>query len=453
MLMGRPAKAKYIAPAIHALLFLAMWALYGGFDQPLLNGPAALPFGILFLADLPFSAFAFGVMFTSESNGPIAFVLWCVVGTVWWYLLGRSIDAWIHRRQGNSAEPSEPRPSTAPVPKALLVFNRKTWLVSCGVVIVVVIIALATSWNGPTGKFQKGAIRNFAISPDGHSLLLTRTIDNNTFLYKASLDTGAALRLSQAKSGIESSPSFSPDGKQIAFVYQESASDFCRIFIVNADGDNLHSLFNTAFGNDIAPHFTPDGAHIQFARIAEDITPDPPGPKPWDIYSASLDGKSAVPLTTQHYSTRWGPSFAGDGHRFVYGLDGLSKESLYVVSLDRPIKPADLLLFRIPKGPDSPIYASPTFAPDGRSIMFLAASQGSKGFDYDIFRLDLATNVLSKLTTDNGYATDLAISPDGNWVVFLRWTARWGSLPNLSRMYLLNLNTRAITPLPITGTH
>jgi len=436
-----------------------MWALYGGFDQPLLNGPAALPFGILFLADLPFSAFAFGVMFTSESNGPIAFALWGVVGTIWWHLLGRSIDAWIRRSRGKSAEPgtsaepSDLNPPAAPARHALLRLNRKTWFVSGGVVVIVVVVALATSWNGPKGKFQEGAIGDFAISPDGHSLLLSRTINNTTFLYRVSMDTGAALRLTQAKSGMESSPSFSPDGKQIAFVYQQSATDHSRIFIVNADGNNLHSLFNTALANDTAPHFTPDGAHIQFARIAEDITPDPPGPKPWDIYSASLDGRSAVPLTTQHYSTSWGPSFAGDGHRFVYGLGGLSRESLYVVSLDTPSKPAELLVFRIPKGPDSPIYASPTFAPDGRSVIFLAASQGAKGFDYEVFRLDLATNVLSKLTTDNGYATNLAISPDGNWAVFLRWTARWGSLPNLSRMYLLNLNTRAVTPLPITGTH
>jgi Tol biopolymer transport system component len=117
-----------------------------------------------------------------------------------------------------------------------------------------------------------------------------------------------------------------------------------------------------------------------------------------------------------------------------------------------PTKPGDPLVFRIPKALESPIYGSPTFAPDGRSVIFLAASQGTKAFDYDVFRLDLATKVLSQLTSNNGYATDLAISPDGKWAVFLRWTARWGSLPNLSQMYLLDLSTGAVTPLPITGT-
>src|SRR5260370_11373829 len=162
--MGRRVQATYIAPAIHAFLFLAMWALYGGFDQPLLDGPAALPFGILFLADLPFSAFAFGVMFTSESNGPIAFALWGVVGALWWHVLGRSIDARIHRirgdstERGTSVELSESHPLAAPARQASLQFNRKTWFVYCGVVVVLVIIALSTSLNGPIGKFQKVAI-------------------------------------------------------------------------------------------------------------------------------------------------------------------------------------------------------------------------------------------------------------------------------------------------------
>ncbi len=452
--MERPAQAKYIAPAIHAFLFLAMCALYAGFDQPLLDGPAALPFGILFIADLPFSAVAFGVMFTSASNGPIALALWGVVGTIWWHLLGRYWDSKTHRDRGSSAEQdrtSEPRQLDSAAHHVLLRFGRKTWFVSSGAVSVIVVLALLTSWNGRKGNFQEGAISSFAISPDNHSLLLARTINNNTFLYKISLETGAAFRLTQTRSGIESSPSFSASGKQIAFAYQQSASSPSRIFVVNADGNDLHSLFKTADGNDTAPHFTPHGAQIQFARIAEDITPDPPGPKPWDIYLASLDGPSVIPQTTQHYSTKWGPSFTGDGRHVVYGVGGLSRESLYVISLDKPTNPGDVLAFRIPNGPDSPIYGSPTFVPDGRSIVFLAASQGSKAFDYNVFRFDIATNVLSQLTTNNGYATDLAVSPDGNWAVFLRWTSRWGSLPNLSQMYLLNLNTRAITPLSITG--
>jgi hypothetical protein len=96
--MRRSAQARYIAPAIHAFLFLAMWALYAGSRQPLLNGPSRLPFGILLIADMPFSIMAFGVMLTSAAYGDIACALWGVVGTLWWHLLGRAIDALIRRK-------------------------------------------------------------------------------------------------------------------------------------------------------------------------------------------------------------------------------------------------------------------------------------------------------------------------------------------------------------------
>ena len=76
--MRKAVQAKYIAPAIHAFLFLSMWALYAGFDQPLANGPSALPFAVLMVADLPFSIVAFGFMFAGGSGGTVAIVLWGV---------------------------------------------------------------------------------------------------------------------------------------------------------------------------------------------------------------------------------------------------------------------------------------------------------------------------------------------------------------------------------------
>ncbi len=74
----------------------------------MMNGPSGLPFGILLIADLPFSIIAFGVMFTSAAYGDIAFALWGVIGTLWWHLLGRAIDALIRRIRRNSAD-SKPR--------------------------------------------------------------------------------------------------------------------------------------------------------------------------------------------------------------------------------------------------------------------------------------------------------------------------------------------------------
>src|SRR5450755_1680555 len=95
--MRKTLRVKYIAAEVHALLFIAMWFLSFVFSQPLMNGPSAFPFVVLFIADLPISMIAFGVMFTSSEMGPVAAVLWGVLGTLWWFAIGIAIDARIRR--------------------------------------------------------------------------------------------------------------------------------------------------------------------------------------------------------------------------------------------------------------------------------------------------------------------------------------------------------------------
>ena len=71
-----------------------MWLLYWTTGSPLLNGISKYPFWVLFLADLPISFPAFSVMFVSEERGIYAAILWAVLGTLMWYLIGRTIDSY-----------------------------------------------------------------------------------------------------------------------------------------------------------------------------------------------------------------------------------------------------------------------------------------------------------------------------------------------------------------------
>jgi hypothetical protein len=95
--MGSLPRARITAPVVHVSLFVLASVLMWVSDKPILDGPAKVPFGILFFGDLPISAFAFSVMFTSEKNGWTAWVLWGIAGTIWWYFLGVSIEAWMRR--------------------------------------------------------------------------------------------------------------------------------------------------------------------------------------------------------------------------------------------------------------------------------------------------------------------------------------------------------------------
>ncbi len=90
-------KAKVTAPVLHASLFFIASALMWASNRPLLQGPASFPFLILWIADIPISLIAFNEMFFSDKYGWTAWALWGGLGTLWWYFLGLSIDAWIRR--------------------------------------------------------------------------------------------------------------------------------------------------------------------------------------------------------------------------------------------------------------------------------------------------------------------------------------------------------------------
>jgi hypothetical protein len=85
-------RPRLAAPVLHMCLFILTWVLSWIQPQPLAQGPADWPFRILFVADLPISLIAFGVMFNSDAHFPYALAAWGILGTLWWYFLGCLIE-------------------------------------------------------------------------------------------------------------------------------------------------------------------------------------------------------------------------------------------------------------------------------------------------------------------------------------------------------------------------
>lgn len=453
--MRESLRVKYIAAEIHALLFISMWVLYAGFSQPLANGPSNLPFVILLIADLPISFVAFGVMFTSAKFWPVAAVLWGMLGTLWWFAIGFAIDARIRSYRENRATRTGLFPKTITTKPAAVHSRRKELLVAASVVAVLVVVSIASKWNGWQGHFEKGEIRSFTFAPDGRSIVLVRSQSDSSRMEKVTLNSGTSTPITNALPCIASSPTYSPDGARVAFACESKSTGLSRILIMDSDGGNVHPLFSSNSDNyDFAPHFAPDGTEIYFGRISSFVKDTGSGgapPRRWEVYSVNLDGKNEHPLTDRHFED-FGVSFSGDGRNLVLAGDIGSGTRLKLYSLDDPRRDAKAIQPLVPKGARSPVITDVALSSDGRSIYFMAASDGKKAFDYDVYRADLVSNAVEKFTTANGYATGLCVSPDGKTAVFLKWTSRWGSLPNLSRLYILDMATKRATALNVTGT-
>jgi hypothetical protein len=97
-------RPRVLAPALHTLLFVTL--LFAAWRPGVLDirGPiAGFAFWLLIAVDLPFSYFAFALIWSSaEAENDAAFhgtlMAWAVLGALWWFLLGCGIEAWRRRR-------------------------------------------------------------------------------------------------------------------------------------------------------------------------------------------------------------------------------------------------------------------------------------------------------------------------------------------------------------------
>jgi Tol biopolymer transport system component len=313
--------------------------------------------------------------------------------------------------------------------------------------LISLLFILLTSWNGATA----GRMESVTVSPDGKFIAVDFISGDTSFIYKIAIDTGNATRLTDAKTGDESGLAFSPDGRLIAYSYSPGNGEDSRIIIGNIDGSNLHT-WSPSKVRDFSPVFSPDNKTIVFTRSAYYGNYSPiaqPHHHAWNFYASDLDGTNVRQLTHESFYMASALSVSPDGKSMVVVTEGLeTPRQIAIYSLDHAEKPARV--FRPHAGHEG-IYNYPNYMPDGKSILFLAASEGKHGYDYDVYRLDLGTGAIERLTKGNGFATDLRVFADGRTAVFLKWRSDRHATPVQSELYLLDIQSRDVTPLKVSG--
>ena len=99
-----------------------------------------------------------------------------------------------------------------------------------------------------------------AWSPDGEKMTLE---DSNHKIYIMNADGSGLTRLRNTVSG-DRDPTFTPDGKKIAFTGNPISDD--EIFVMNLDGTDVVNLTNSRTTHDSQPTFSPDGEKMAFRR-------------------------------------------------------------------------------------------------------------------------------------------------------------------------------------------
>lgn len=149
----------------------------------------------------------------------------------------------------------------------------------------------------------------------------------------------------------------SPDGSRIAF---DSNRDGVRgIYVADGDGQNVRRVSGEGFA--AMPSWSPDGRTLAFVRA------EPGAPQVWNLWTLQLDSGQTRQITMLQDGQPWGGSWFPDGRRLAYG----SGERLVIRDLESG---AERVIATPVKGR---AVRTPTVSPDGRRIIFQVSRDGA----------------------------------------------------------------------------
>lgn len=271
--------------------------------------------------------------------------------------------------------------------------------------------------------FELQMVANPVISPDGNTIIYERhqfdVMTDHRFvnLWSISFSGEDHHPLTSGKKGY-GNVTWSPNGKRIAYTSNEEGSN--QIFVRWMDSGATASITNLleSPGN---MSWSPDGKNLLFTQFVKAdpspqiaSLPSPPEGAKWEKAPQVIDKVTY---------RRDGSGYVEDGYRqiFMISADGGAPRQLTSGHHD---------------------YSSPSWAPDGKNIMFTADLLENAALNPNneqIFELNVETGQLKQITDKHGPHNNPVISPDGKILAYTGYNDRFVGYQE-QELYIMNRN-------------
>jgi TolB protein len=257
----------------------------------------------------------------------------------------------------------------------------------------------------PDGKNAKPIIQNQAwngtpaLSPDGTRIAFASDRDGNAELYVMNVD-GTGLKRLTDNPGPDMFPAWSPDGKRIVFCSERMYKSPLKndmmevvtgmsVYFIDPDGSNLQRLGIPDPGLAAYPSWSPDGKRVAYMTVTD-------RQRIW-VCDVSTDPVEPADLTPYNYNEElqpWTPRWAGGGRYIVFMGQTADRRDIYRMDADGKN------LVNLTPG-WAGLCADPAVSPDGQHIVFAS----DKGGPVNLFVMDINGRNATQITFERTMIT------------------------------------------------
>ncbi|WP_078548293.1 alpha/beta hydrolase family protein [Litchfieldia alkalitelluris] len=220
----------------------------------------------------------------------------------------------------------------------------------------------------------------------------------------------------------DTSPKWSPDGKNLAFVSNRSGKS--QIYLLNADGGEAQQLTNCKHGARNLV-WSPNSDSILFATslaLNEKVTDE--------VETNKEEKKLPEPMVVEQIRYKSDAvGFLDDKSQHLAMIDISTKELTQLTEGERDYTPG-------------------SWSPDGKQITFTADLTDEPDYNLvtDVFVFSLVDKNMKKLTNSNGFYGNPTWSPDGKHIAMIGHQKEFDSA-TLSRIWMYNIENSGLTCL------